>query len=177
MASAGSAGRGVARRLGVNQSTVLRRLGRAHVQDPLSQDGSEPRPEPAPEPDTEEKPQLTALEPREQPGPRSRKRWRSPRDPRRPGSCGRWTRTWPRRWMHSHAAPSADCRDQNSWSWGLGSSIRRPFMRPVRVRTARSSPRFTRSNMVWRETPRARVAWWMATQRGCRRRACRAAGW
>src|SRR6266516_4721350 len=58
----------------------------------------------------------------------------------------------------------ADFRAQNSWSWGLGSSIRRPFMRPVRVRTARSSPRFTRCNMVWREMPRARVAWWMATQ-------------
>jgi len=57
----------------------------------------------------------------------------------------------------SHCS-SADCHDQNSWSWGLGSSIRRPFMRPVRVRTARSSPRFTRCNMVWRETPRARVA-------------------
>jgi len=52
----------------------------------------------------------------------------------------------------------ADYHGQNSWSWGLGSSIRRPFMRPVRVRTARSSPRFTRCNMVWRETPRARVA-------------------
>jgi Transposase protein len=60
----------IARRLGVNQSTVLRRLGQAHVQDPLSQDGPEPRsPEPVPEPDTEEKPQLTAPEPREQPEP------------------------------------------------------------------------------------------------------------
>src|SRR5713101_1140157 len=64
-------------------------------------------------------------------------------------------------WSH---CSFADCHDQNSWSWGLGSSIRRPFMRPVRVRTARSSPRFTRCNMVWRETPRARVAYWMATQ-------------
>src|SRR6266480_2174157 len=64
-------------------------------------------------------------------------------------------------WSH---CSFADCHDQNSWSWGLGSSIRRPFMRPVRVRTARSSPRFTRCNMVWREMPRARVAWWMATQ-------------
>ena len=53
----------IARRLGVNQSTVLRRLGRAHVQDPLSHDGPEPRPEP----DTEEKPQLTAPELLEQP--------------------------------------------------------------------------------------------------------------
>ena len=32
----------IARRLGVNQSTVLRRLGRAHVQDPLPHDGPEP---------------------------------------------------------------------------------------------------------------------------------------
>src|SRR6266851_1164676 len=61
----------IARRLGVNQSTVLRRLGRAHVQDPLSHDGPEPRPEPAPEPDTEEKPQLTAPEPLEQPQPQA----------------------------------------------------------------------------------------------------------
>lgn len=58
-------------------------------------------------------------------------------------------------WSH---CSFADCHDQNSWSWGLGTSIRRPFMRPVRVRMARSSPRFTRCNMVWRETPRARVA-------------------
>jgi Transposase protein len=58
----------IARRLGVNQSTVLRRLGRAHVQDPLSQDGP-PRPESVPGPDTEEEPQLTAPEPREQPEP------------------------------------------------------------------------------------------------------------
>ena len=47
----------IARRLGVNQSTVLRRLGRAHVQDPLPQ---APRPEPeaahtqAAEPEPEE---------------------------------------------------------------------------------------------------------------------------
>jgi Transposase protein len=60
----------IARRLGVNQSTVLRRLGQAHVQDPLSQDRP-PRPEPVPEPDTEEKPQLTAPEPREQPQPQA----------------------------------------------------------------------------------------------------------
>src|SRR5512135_3033899 len=58
-------------------------------------------------------------------------------------------------WSH---CSFADCHDQNSWSCGLGSSVRRPFMRPVRVRMARSSPRFTRCNMVWRETPRARVA-------------------
>ena len=49
----------IARRLGVNQSTVLRRLGRAHVQDTLPQ---APRPEPeaahtqAAEPEPEERP-------------------------------------------------------------------------------------------------------------------------
>ena len=37
----------------------------------------------------------------------------------------------------------------------MGISIRRPFLRPVRVRTARSSPRLTFCNMVWRETPSA----------------------
>ena len=71
----------IARRLGVNQSTVLRRLGRAHVQDPLAHDG----PEPAPEPDTEEKPQLTAPEPRKQPEPPQAVA--EPADPCRPGSC------------------------------------------------------------------------------------------
>ena len=49
----------IARRLGVNQSTVLRRLGRAHVQDPLPQ---APRPEP-------EAAHAQAAEPEEQPGP------------------------------------------------------------------------------------------------------------
>ena len=39
-----------------------------------------------------------------------------------------------------------------------GTSIRRPFLRPVRVRTARSSPRLTFCNTVWRETPSAWVA-------------------
>ena len=49
----------IARRLGVNQSTVLRRLGRVHVQDPLPQ---APRPEP-------EAAHAQAAEPQEQPGP------------------------------------------------------------------------------------------------------------
>ena len=52
----------------------------------------------------------------------------------------------------------ADFGVQKSPSWGAGSSIRRPFLRPVRVRTARSSPRLTLCNTVWRETPRAWVA-------------------
>jgi Reverse transcriptase (RNA-dependent DNA polymerase) len=52
----------------------------------------------------------------------------------------------------------ADFRAQKSPSWGAGTSIRRPFLRPVRVRTARSSPRLTFCNTVWRETPRAWVA-------------------
>ncbi len=52
----------------------------------------------------------------------------------------------------------ADFRVQKSPSWGAGISIRRPFLRPVRVRTARSSPRLTLCNTVWRETPSAWVA-------------------
>jgi RNA-directed DNA polymerase len=52
----------------------------------------------------------------------------------------------------------ADFRVQNSPSCRVGISIRRPFLRPVRVRTARSSPRLTFCNTVWREMPSA----WMA---------------
>ena len=44
----------IARRLGVNQSTVLRRLGRAHVQDPLP---------PVPRPEPDEQPEPAAAEP------------------------------------------------------------------------------------------------------------------
>ena len=36
--------------------------------------------------------------------------------------------------------------------------MRRPFLRPVRTWTASSSPRLTRCNTVWRETPSARIA-------------------
>ena len=53
-------------------------------------------------------------------------------------------------WSH---CSFADCDGQNSPSWGAGGSIRRPFLRPVRTWTARSSPRLTRCKMVWRETP------------------------
>jgi RNA-directed DNA polymerase len=52
----------------------------------------------------------------------------------------------------------ADCACQNRLSWESGTSIRRPFLRPVRVRTARSWPRLTFCNTAWREMPRAWVA-------------------
>jgi hypothetical protein len=52
----------------------------------------------------------------------------------------------------------ADLRAQKSPSCGVGTSIRRPFLRPVRVRAARSSPRLTFCNTAWREMPRAWVA-------------------
>src|SRR6266536_3323332 len=52
----------------------------------------------------------------------------------------------------------ADCRGQNRPVWAGGGSIRRPFARPVRTWTACSSPRLTRCNRVWRETPWARMA-------------------
>jgi hypothetical protein len=54
----------IARRLGVNQSTVLRRLGRAHVQDLLPQ--AEPEPPAEPEPEDAE---AAVPEPGSRPGP------------------------------------------------------------------------------------------------------------
>jgi len=57
----------------------------------------------------------------------------------------------------------ADLRVQKSPSCGVGISIRRPFLRPVRVRTARSSPRLTFCNTACREMPRARLAWCRAS--------------
>jgi retron-type reverse transcriptase len=58
----------------------------------------------------------------------------------------------------SHCS-SANCVYQNRPSRGAGISIRRPFLRPVRVRTALRSPRLTFCKTVWRETPSARLAW------------------
>ena len=52
----------------------------------------------------------------------------------------------------------ADCVGQNRPVWAGGGSIRRPFARPVRMWTACSSPRLTRCNRVWRDTPWARMA-------------------
>ncbi len=52
----------------------------------------------------------------------------------------------------------ADCGGQNRPVWAGGGSIRRPFARPVRTWTACSSPRLTRCNRVWRDTPWARMA-------------------
>ena len=52
----------------------------------------------------------------------------------------------------------ADFLVQKRPSCEAGTSIRRPFLRPVRVRTAFSSPRLTFCNTVCRETPRAWVA-------------------
>jgi transposase len=52
----------------------------------------------------------------------------------------------------------ADCESQNRPVWAGGGSIRRPFARPVRTWTACSSPRLTRCNRVWRDTPWARMA-------------------
>jgi len=53
---------------------------------------------------------------------------------------------------------SSHCSFADYWvakrrSLGLGGSMRRPFRRPVRTWTARSSPRLTRCNSVWRDTP------------------------
>ena len=42
--------------------------------------------------------------------------------------------------------------------WSLTALIRKPLRRPLHTRTASSSPRFTRCNTVWRETPSNLVA-------------------
>jgi len=64
----------------------------------------------------------------------------------------------------------ADCVGQNRLVWAGGGSIRRPFARPVRTWTACSSPRLTRCNRVWRETPWARMASRTGSQRPGHRR-------
>jgi hypothetical protein len=70
------------------------------------------------------------------------------------GADGGWWRPISRTvWMLHHTAPSANCGDQNRPSWGFGGWMRRPFLRPVRTCTAWSSPRLTRCNRVWRDTP------------------------
>ena len=68
-------------------------------------------------------------------------------------TSGCWRPTSRRVWMLHHTAPSANCGDQNRPSWGFGGWMRRPFRRPVRTCTAWSSPRLTRCNRVWRDTP------------------------
>src|SRR5262249_45033957 len=53
---------------------------------------------------------------------------------------------------HSQCTPSVDCRSKRPGR-ASGTWIFKPFRRPNRTRTASSSPRFTRCNTVWRETP------------------------
>ena len=59
--------------------------------------------------------------------------------------------------------PSSHCRRvhavvaKRAFS-ACGTGLRRPFWRPLRTWMASSSPRFTRCNTVWRETPRIRIA-------------------
>jgi transposase-like protein len=68
----------IARRLGVNQSTVLRRLGRAHVQDPLPEpevrEPADTEPEAADQVDADDQADAegTAQEPGGCPGPQAR---------------------------------------------------------------------------------------------------------
>jgi RNA-directed DNA polymerase len=65
--------------------------------------------------------------------------------------------------LDSFLVPSSHCLSvhgvvSNRACSACGTSIRRPFRRPLRTWIASSSPRFTRCNTVWRETPRARIA-------------------
>jgi RNA-directed DNA polymerase len=58
---------------------------------------------------------------------------------------------------HSQCTPSVGCRSKRPGR-ASGTWILKPFRRPSRTWTALSSPRFTRCNTVWRETPSRRVA-------------------
>ena len=65
--------------------------------------------------------------------------------------------------IRSFLVPSSHCRrvhavvSKRAYS-ACGTSIRRPFRRPLRTWMASSSPRFTRCNTVWRLTPSIRIA-------------------
>ena len=50
-----------------------------------------------------------------------------------------------------------------SWGWLSKTRMRKPFCLPRLTWTTESSPRFTRCMIVWRDTPRMRMAWGMAT--------------
>ena len=50
-----------------------------------------------------------------------------------------------------------------SCGWLSKTRIRRPLCLPRLTGTTGSSPRFTRCMIVWRDTPRMRMAWGMAT--------------
>ena len=50
-----------------------------------------------------------------------------------------------------------------SCGWLSKTRIRKPFCLPRLTWTTESSPRFTRCMIVWRDTPRMRMAWGMAT--------------
>ena len=62
----------------------------------------------------------------------------------------------------SHYTPSVDWRSKRSGR-PVGTWILKPFLRPQLIWTARSSPRFTRCKIVWRETPSRCVALSMVT--------------
>jgi hypothetical protein len=82
------------------------------------------------------------------------------------GACRQ--RCWKYDWVidldvQKFLVPSSHCLSvhgvvSNRACSACGTSIRRPFRRPLRTWIASSSPRFTRCNTVWRETPRARIA-------------------
>ena len=50
-----------------------------------------------------------------------------------------------------------------SWGWLSNTRMLKPFCLPRLTWTTESSPRFTRCMMVWRDTPRMRMAWGIAT--------------
>ena len=61
-------------------------------------------------------------------------------------------------WSHRQTAAAFMGVVSNRAFSACGTSIRRPFRCPLRTWRACNSPRLTRCNTVWRETPRVRIA-------------------
>ena len=86
------------------------------------------------------------------------RRSRRPRGISRTVTGGAWILIWRGSWCHRHTAyPLLRVVSKRVYS-ACGTSIRRPFRRPLRTWMASSSSRFTRCNTVWRLTPMIRIA-------------------
>ena len=92
-------------------------------------------------------------------------------------TTGCWIVTSPGSWSHRHTANAFMGVVSKRAVSACGTSIRRPFRRPLRTWIASSSPRLTRCNTVWRETPRIRIASTIGTYPGGASSTNRARSW
>ena len=76
----------------------------------------------------------------------------------RTAASGWWILTWRTTWSHRHTAAVLIGLVSKRVVSAAGTRIRRPFRRPLQTWTGCSSPRLTRCNTVWRETPSVIVA-------------------